>query len=157
MRRRVSEDDHQFIREISLRVIIFDFDLACIENTCLEQTSFHKLCDMLRIVGGLSSVKNMCVEEMVAMFLHICAHHVKNRVIKRQFVRCGKTVSRHFTIVLKFILLCYELSLKKSKPFQKIQLITNGSGLSYYDIAWEVFILFCQLWKYYINYIHFLF
>ena len=115
-RRRVSEDDRQSIREISLRRIIFDSDLACIENTRMDQRSFHKLCDMLRTVGRLSSTKNMCVEEMVAIFLHICAHHVKNRVIRRQFVRSGETISRHFSAVLKSILLCYELLLKKPEP-----------------------------------------
>ncbi|WOL20446.1 hypothetical protein Cni_G29251 [Canna indica] len=53
---------------------------------------------------------------MVAMFLHICAHHVKNRVIKRQFVRSGETINGQFNAVLNSIILCYEMLLKKPEP-----------------------------------------
>ncbi|WOK92557.1 hypothetical protein Cni_G01248 [Canna indica] len=58
----------------------------------------------------------MSVEKMVAMFLHICAHHVKNNVIKRQFVRSGETISKQFNAVLNSIILCYEMLLKKPEP-----------------------------------------
>ncbi|KAA0052066.1 retrotransposon protein [Cucumis melo var. makuwa] len=41
----------------------------------------------LRNVAGLSSIKIVDVEEMVAMFLHILADDVKNHIIQRKFVR----------------------------------------------------------------------
>ena len=84
-RKRIDVGDYERhkIREISLHKIVFDSNLACIENTCMDRRSFHALCDMLQSTKRLTRTKNMCVEEMVAIFLHICAHHAKNRVIKR--------------------------------------------------------------------------
>ncbi|TYK27175.1 retrotransposon protein [Cucumis melo var. makuwa] len=38
-------------------------------------------------IAGLTSMEVVDVEEMVAMFLHILAHDVKNRVIQREFMR----------------------------------------------------------------------
>ncbi|XP_052110245.1 uncharacterized protein LOC127741559 [Arachis duranensis] len=61
----------------------------------------------------------MGVEEMVAMFLHIIAHDVKIRVIKRQFVRSEETISRRFNDVLLAILRCHNLLLKKPQPFSQ--------------------------------------
>ncbi|KAL0552212.1 hypothetical protein IC582_011318 [Cucumis melo] len=37
---------------------------------------------------------------MVAMFLHILVHDVKNCVIQREFMRSDETISRHFNLVL---------------------------------------------------------
>ncbi|KAL0541770.1 hypothetical protein IC582_021827 [Cucumis melo] len=53
---------------------------------------------------------------MVAMFLHVLAHDVKNRVIQREFVRSGETVSRHFNIVLLAVLRLYEELIKRPVP-----------------------------------------
>ncbi|XLR65108.1 hypothetical protein S83_015780, partial [Arachis hypogaea] len=47
-------------------------------------------------VKRLEPSRNMSIEEMVAMFLHIIAHDVKIRVIKRQFMRSEETISRWF-------------------------------------------------------------
>ncbi|KAK3219194.1 hypothetical protein Dsin_013164 [Dipteronia sinensis] len=58
----------------------------------------------------------MDVEEMVAIFLHIISHDVKNRIMRRQFARSGETVSRQFNVVLNAILCLHELLLKKPKP-----------------------------------------
>ncbi|XP_057446469.1 protein ANTAGONIST OF LIKE HETEROCHROMATIN PROTEIN 1-like [Lotus japonicus] len=91
-------------------------DVACIENTRMDRAAFHKLCEMLRTVGGLLPTRHMCVEELVAMFLHILAHHAKNRIIKRQFVRSGETISRHFSKVLLAVLRCHEELLKQPRP-----------------------------------------
>ncbi|TYK14580.1 retrotransposon protein [Cucumis melo var. makuwa] len=64
----------------------------------MDRRTFAILCHLLRNVDGLSSTEIFDVEEMVAMFLHVLAHDVKNRVIQREFVRSGETVSRHFNI-----------------------------------------------------------
>lgn len=55
---------------------------------------------MLDSIGGLKPTKHMLVDEQVAMFLHILAHHVKNRVIQFEFGRSGETISRYFNFVL---------------------------------------------------------
>ncbi|KAK9271423.1 hypothetical protein L1049_027013 [Liquidambar formosana] len=44
------------------------------------------------------------MEEMTALFVHILAHHVKNRVIINRFMRSGETISRHFNEVLKGVI-----------------------------------------------------
>uniref|UniRef100_A0A2N9HXL4 DUF8040 domain-containing protein n=1 Tax=Fagus sylvatica TaxID=28930 RepID=A0A2N9HXL4_FAGSY len=59
--------------------MVFNGDLECLENTRMDRHSFHRLCDMLKTTGRLSATRNMNVEEMVAMFLHIVAHDVKNK------------------------------------------------------------------------------
>ncbi|XLS90203.1 hypothetical protein HN51_066211, partial [Arachis hypogaea] len=68
-------------------------DETCIENTRMDRCAFHALCNMLKRGRRLEPSRNMGVEEMVAMFLHIIAHDVKIRVIKRQFVRSEETIS----------------------------------------------------------------
>ena len=55
---------------------------------------------MLDRIGGLKPSKHMLIDEQVAMFLHILAHHVKNRVIQFEFRRSGETISRYFNLVL---------------------------------------------------------
>lgn len=92
-------------------------DLACIENTCMDRRTFSILCQHLRTIGGLKGTKNMDVEEMVAIFLHIISHDVKNRIIRRQFARSGETISRQFNVVLNGILHLHGVLLKKPEPF----------------------------------------
>jgi hypothetical protein len=108
--------ERSLIREVHFRRIIYVSDLACIENTRMDRAAFHKLCDMLQVIGGLHPTRHMRVEELVAMFLHILAHHVKNRMIRRQFVRSGETISRHFINVLLSVLRCHKELLKQPKP-----------------------------------------
>ncbi|XP_020259584.1 uncharacterized protein LOC109836081 [Asparagus officinalis] len=65
---------------------------------------------------GLKDTKNMLVDEQVAMFLHIIAHHVKNRVIKQMFQRSGGTISRHFTNVLHAVIRLHDVLIQKPNP-----------------------------------------
>ncbi|KAF4376132.1 hypothetical protein G4B88_025223, partial [Cannabis sativa] len=51
---------------------------------------------MLETKGELRSSKYTCVDKKVAMFLHIIAHQMKNRVIKFEFMRFGQTISKNF-------------------------------------------------------------
>ncbi|KAA0064252.1 retrotransposon protein [Cucumis melo var. makuwa] len=53
----------------------------------MDRRCFVILCHLLRTIVGLTSTKVVDVEEMVAMFLHIVAHDVKNRVIQWEFMR----------------------------------------------------------------------
>ncbi|CAN1154524.1 hypothetical protein LINPERPRIM_LOCUS41164, partial [Linum perenne] len=45
------------------------------------------------------------ISEIVALFLNILAHCVRNRTIKATFIHSGETISRHFHKVLKAVLL----------------------------------------------------
>jgi hypothetical protein len=107
------------VRELTLRRMVFNGDLECLENTRMDRHSFHRLYDMLKTTGRLSATRNMNVEEMVVMFLHIAAHDVKNRVIKRQFAQSRETISRQFNKVLNSIIRLYDDLLEKPKPVPK--------------------------------------
>ncbi|KAM6588896.1 hypothetical protein CsatA_011501 [Cannabis sativa] len=103
---------HQ-IRQLNYYRMIYESDLACIESTRMDRRTFFILCHHLKTTGGLKGSKNVDVEEMVAIFLHIIAHDVKNRIVRRQFARSGETVSRHFNMVLNALLHLHDLLLKK--------------------------------------------
>ncbi|XP_061376055.1 protein ALP1-like [Gastrolobium bilobum] len=104
------------MREINVHRIVYISDTACIENTRMDKRSFHNLCDLLKTVGMLAPTGHMGVEELVAMFLHILAHDVKNQIIKRQFLRSGETISRQFLKVLQAVLRCHVVLLKRPEP-----------------------------------------
>ncbi|KAA0055437.1 putative nuclease HARBI1 [Cucumis melo var. makuwa] len=53
----------------------------------MDRRCFAILCHLLRTVAGLTSTEVVDVEEMVAMFLHIVVHDVKNCVIQQEFMR----------------------------------------------------------------------
>ncbi|TYK08565.1 retrotransposon protein [Cucumis melo var. makuwa] len=82
----------------------------------MDRRCFAILCHLLRTITGLTSTEVVDVEEMVAMFLHILAHDVKNRVIQREFMRSGETISRHFNMVLLAVIRLHEELLKKLQP-----------------------------------------
>ena len=96
--------------------VVYESDVKCIDKLRMDRRCFHRLCQLLTSNGGLRGTRNVMVEEMIAMFLNIVAHHVKNRIIKFDFVRSAETVSRHFHAVLKSIILCHSVLLKKPEP-----------------------------------------
>ncbi|XLS68388.1 hypothetical protein HN51_019411, partial [Arachis hypogaea] len=118
----------QVVRDVSVDRIIYFSDLACIENTIMDRRVFHALYNMLRGVGRLEASRNMGVEEIIAMFLHIIAHDVKIRVIKRQFVRSEETINRQFNDVLLAILSCHNLLLKKPQPVSQDKKMNDENG-----------------------------
>ncbi|KAL4021787.1 hypothetical protein IC575_020604 [Cucumis melo] len=77
---------------------------------------FRHSCHLRGPFFGLTSTEVVDVEEMVAMFLHILAHDVKNRVIQREFMRSGETISRHFNMVLLAVIRLHDELLKKPQP-----------------------------------------
>ncbi|KAL7232290.1 hypothetical protein ACSBR2_010336 [Camellia fascicularis] len=81
----------------------------------MNRHTFMLLCGLVRSVG-LSDSKYVVLEEQVAMFLNVLAHHTKNHKIKFNFMRSGQTVSKHFNNVLKAMLRLYGLLLKKPEP-----------------------------------------
>uniref|UniRef100_A0A9I9E7Q6 DUF8040 domain-containing protein n=1 Tax=Cucumis melo TaxID=3656 RepID=A0A9I9E7Q6_CUCME len=56
----------------------------------MDRQTFAILGHLLRTIFGLSSTEIVDVEEMVAMFLLVLAHDMKNHVIQRKFVRFGE-------------------------------------------------------------------
>ncbi|KAA0040792.1 retrotransposon protein [Cucumis melo var. makuwa] len=96
--------------------MIHESDLVCQQSTRMDRRTFAILCHLLRNVAGLSSTEIVDIEEMVAMFLHVLVHDVKNRVIQRKFVRFGETVSRYFNIVLLIVVRLYEELIKRPIP-----------------------------------------
>ncbi|TYK07535.1 retrotransposon protein [Cucumis melo var. makuwa] len=117
------------IRELAYFHMIHESDLVCRQSTRMDRRTFAILCHLLRNVAGLSSTEIVDVEEMVAMFLHVLAHDVKNRVIQREFVRSCETVSRYFNIVLLVVLRLYEELIKRHVP------VTNNCN----DQHWKCF------------------
>ncbi|XP_074324810.1 uncharacterized protein LOC141661704 [Apium graveolens] len=79
-------------------------DRRCRDELRLDIPRFEKLCHLLETRGGLVTTKHVTVKEVVALFLHILAHDLKNRTIQALFARSGETVSRQFHIVLGSLL-----------------------------------------------------
>ncbi|XP_019186603.1 PREDICTED: uncharacterized protein LOC109181306 [Ipomoea nil] len=77
---------------------------SCISLLRMNLQGFYKLCEMLESLGGLKPTRNIAIDEQVAIFLHILAHHVKNRVIQYNFRRSGESISRTFHKVLNAIM-----------------------------------------------------
>ncbi|KAA0032818.1 retrotransposon protein [Cucumis melo var. makuwa] len=122
-------DTRHRIRQLAYFHMIHELDLVCRQSTRMDRRTFAILCHLLRTVSGLSSTEIVDVEEMVAMFLHVLSHDVKNRVIQRKFVRFGETVSRHFNLVLLVVVRLYEELIKWLVP------VTNN----YNDQRWKCF------------------
>ncbi|TYK04867.1 retrotransposon protein [Cucumis melo var. makuwa] len=101
-------DTHHRIRQLAYFRKIHESNLVCCQSTRMDRQTFTILFHLLRIVSGLSSTEIVDVEEMVATFLHVLAHDVKNRIIQREFVRSSETVSRYFNLILLAVVRIYE-------------------------------------------------
>ncbi|XP_042044749.1 uncharacterized protein LOC121790662 [Salvia splendens] len=79
-------------------------DVACFDNLRMDRNTFGRLCFLLRQTGDLVDGKYVKIEEQVAMFLSVLAHHKKNRIVKFDFLRSGFTVSKYVNAVLRAVL-----------------------------------------------------
>ncbi|KAL4030904.1 hypothetical protein IC575_009158 [Cucumis melo] len=79
----------------------------------MDRRCFVILCYLLRTTVELVRTKVINVVEMIAMFLYILTHDVKNGMIQKEFVRYGEIISRHFNIVL-LVALCLHVKLLKN-------------------------------------------
>uniref|UniRef100_A0A9I9E8B6 DUF8040 domain-containing protein n=1 Tax=Cucumis melo TaxID=3656 RepID=A0A9I9E8B6_CUCME len=118
------------IRQLAYFRMIHGSDLVCRQSTRMDRRCFAILCHLLRTIAGLTSTEVVDVKEMVAMFLHILVHDMKNRVIQQDFMRSGETISSHFNIVLLVVIRLHEELLKKPQPVPMIAQIKDGGGLS---------------------------
>ncbi|XP_042034238.1 putative nuclease HARBI1 [Salvia splendens] len=55
-------------------------DIACVDNLRMDRNTFGRLCRILRDRVGLVDQRQVTVEEQVAMFLCVLAHHKKSRI-----------------------------------------------------------------------------
>ena len=69
-------------------------DRICRDQLHFDTHCFEKLCNLLKINGRLKTTRYVTVKEIIAMFIHILAHDLKNRVVQGIFARLGETVSR---------------------------------------------------------------
>ncbi|KAG6489956.1 hypothetical protein ZIOFF_051238 [Zingiber officinale] len=85
----------------------------------MDKRTFGILYDMVRDIGGLKDTRNASVDEIVAFFIYILAHHKKNRTISLLFHRSQETVSRHFNLCLHAILKLHHILLKTPEPISE--------------------------------------
>ena len=76
--------------------LVYESDAKCVAQLRMDRETFRRLCKLLCERGGLVSTKNVSTAEMLAMFLHILAHHVKNQVISFNFKSYGQTICKSF-------------------------------------------------------------
>ncbi|KAL0315422.1 UNVERIFIED_CONTAM: hypothetical protein Sradi_5420400 [Sesamum radiatum] len=69
------------------------------------------------------------------MFLSILAHHKKNRTVKYDFIRSGRTVSKHFHRVLNAVLRLHPCCLPILPLCHQTTIVRGGSGLR---VVWEL-------------------
>ncbi|XP_060962712.1 protein ALP1-like isoform X1 [Cannabis sativa] len=96
--------------------IAYESDVICFDQLRMNRKAFSTLCIMLETRGGLKASKYLQVDEQVAMFLHVIAHHVKNRVVRFRFMRSGETISKYFHNVLHSIIRLHGELLKRPEP-----------------------------------------
>ncbi|KAL6495191.1 hypothetical protein OROGR_030617 [Orobanche gracilis] len=113
----------------NLNRLVRDSDILCRNHLRMDRKAFNTLCEMVRDIGGLKGTRNMSLEEIVAIFVYIVAHHKKNQTITGYFYRSGESVSRQFHSCLKAILKLHVELLKKPSP------ITDDCG----DDRWKYF------------------
>ncbi|WJX82893.1 hypothetical protein P8452_65599 [Trifolium repens] len=108
--------DREGLRGEFLESLINGDDITCVNQLRMDIRSFRLLCGLLRTEGKLKEDGPVSVEEQVAMFLHILAHHSKNRVIKFLFKRSGQTISKYFNSVLNGVIRLHEILLSAPDP-----------------------------------------
>ncbi|KAK4383716.1 hypothetical protein Sango_2749900 [Sesamum angolense] len=99
-----------------LYMLVSSNDETCLRNLRMDRNAFGRLCYMLEQSGGVRPTKNVFVPEQVAMFLSVLSHHKKNCVVKHDFTRSGRTVSKHFHVVLHAVCKMHKVLLAKPTP-----------------------------------------
>ncbi|KAL0427176.1 UNVERIFIED_CONTAM: hypothetical protein Slati_2892400 [Sesamum latifolium] len=97
----------------------------------MDRNVFDHLCCLLEQSGGIKTTKNVSVAEQVVMFLSIISHHKKNCVVKHDFIRFGRTVSKHkhFHSLCLLSVRCIQLSWLSQLQLPMNAKTIAGSGL----------------------------
>nr|KAJ0198623.1 hypothetical protein LSAT_V11C600332080 [Lactuca sativa] len=74
-------------RSIEIQCITRESDENCINELRMDRNTCACLCELLQTRGGLLNDGLVTIEEQVAIFLNILAHHKKNRCIQVRFYR----------------------------------------------------------------------
>ncbi|KAL0434507.1 UNVERIFIED_CONTAM: hypothetical protein Slati_2785000 [Sesamum latifolium] len=99
-----------------MRRLVEFSDITCIGNLRMSRNAFGKLYRILQTQEGLEDSKHVPLSSQVAMFLSILAHHKKNCIVKYDFIRSGRTVSKHFHRILNAVLRLHPLLLANPTP-----------------------------------------
>lgn len=75
-------------------------DIECVAMLRMRKALFFALCNLLRERNLLTDSLHSCVEEKLAMFLHIVGHNQHFRVIHQHWRRSIETMHRYFKEVL---------------------------------------------------------
>ncbi|XP_060673276.1 uncharacterized protein LOC107411599 [Ziziphus jujuba] len=95
---------------------LLDNDVNCISQLRMDRRTFDTLCQLLDDDGYVKSDGIVTLQEQVCIFLHIIAHHTKNRTIITRLFRLGETISRYFNSVLHGVLRLHKILLSPPKP-----------------------------------------
>ena len=120
------ENEHAHRRFIWLQTL--ECETKSIELLRLNRATFKKLCDILQSRGGLMASKNVKINEIIALVLHILAHGTKYRWIKASFARSAETISRQFHLVLKAVMKIGKYFIKRLIQIQTIKTMTSRNG-----------------------------
>ncbi|CDP01662.1 unnamed protein product [Coffea canephora] len=102
----------------------------------MDRRTFGILCEMIRDTGGLKATRNMSIEEIVAMFVYVLAHHKKSRTICGLFWRSRETVSQLLRCLRWDINRCDTPTEQKSRyRTRKGSIATNVLGVCCYYLV----------------------
>ncbi|XP_041990655.1 uncharacterized protein LOC121805779 [Salvia splendens] len=94
-------------------------DTDCLVNCRMDRNTFGRLCSLFTELGMLRVRRFVGIEEQVAIFLGVIAHHKKNRVVRFDHWRSGNTVSFYVHEVLAAVLKLHSLFLVKPEPIRE--------------------------------------
>ncbi|KAK2663402.1 hypothetical protein Ddye_001976 [Dipteronia dyeriana] len=97
--------------------LIGSSNMNCVNQLRMDRRTFGILCELLRTDDKLKKDGLVTIEEQMCSFLHVLAHHLKNRTIGHRFNRSGETVSRYFNFVLNGIVRCKDIYYKSRISF----------------------------------------
>ena len=91
-------------------------DIDCFNNLHMDRNAFDRLCILLRDIGGLRDGSYVLLDEQVAIFLSILAHHKKNRIFGYDFMHFGETISYYVHLILRAILKLHSILVPQPEP-----------------------------------------
>ncbi|GLT34150.1 hypothetical protein SLA2020_086850 [Shorea laevis] len=124
--RLCDQDERDYRRKMWIRLL--DDEKVCLHQLCVIRQAFKKLCHVLVEKGGLVATRYVTIKEIVALFLHILAHDLKNSTIRSIFARSSETISRQFHIVLRAMMKIGKFYIKQ-----------NNVSLHEVDDKWQWF------------------
>ncbi|KAG6418148.1 hypothetical protein SASPL_120347 [Salvia splendens] len=107
-------------------------DVDCINNLRMDRNTFGRLCILLRERTSLIDGRWVTVEEQVAMFLCVLAHHSKNRIV-------GFNFRRHYGKHVKSFIWCDDYQIRTRGATERV---TSGAREVYVDRLLHIHVVF---------------